>query len=119
MGEIIRIAPDKIEATQSIYDMGLDSLMGIELIVALESRFGIRLPVMALSENPTIAKLAERLAQQLLDMTNTESTQADTILTQTQQLMLQHGVEESKELLANSLDYDLLQNNNSVERIIH
>jgi hypothetical protein len=52
-------------------------------------------------------------------MTNTESTQADTILTQTQQLMLQHGVEESKELLANSLDYDLLQNNNSVERIIH
>ncbi len=119
VGEIIRIAPDKIEATQSIYDMGLDSLMGIELIVALESRFGIRLPVMALSENPTIAKLAERLAQQLLDMTNTESTQADTILTQTQQLMLQHGVEESKELLANSLDYDLLQNNNSVERIIH
>jgi phthiocerol/phenolphthiocerol synthesis type-I polyketide synthase C len=38
--------------------MGLDSLMGVELVLALEARFGIRLPVMALSQSPTISKLA-------------------------------------------------------------
>ncbi|MNW07182.1 hypothetical protein D3C71_2037370 [compost metagenome] len=35
--------------------------MGVELVVALEGRFGIRLPVMALSESPTLDKLSARL----------------------------------------------------------
>ncbi len=61
LGQILRLATDKIDANKSIYDMGLDSLMGVELVVALEARFGIRLPVMALSENPTIEKLTEKL----------------------------------------------------------
>jgi hypothetical protein len=38
--------------------MGLDSLMGVELAVAVENRFGMRLPVMALSDSPTVEKLA-------------------------------------------------------------
>ncbi|MFD4840010.1 SDR family NAD(P)-dependent oxidoreductase [Achromobacter sp. NPDC058515] len=67
IGEILRVSPDKIEAAQSVYDLGLDSLMGVELVVALENRFGIRLPVMALSESPTPAKLAERLVLLLRD----------------------------------------------------
>jgi phthiocerol/phenolphthiocerol synthesis type-I polyketide synthase C len=61
IGEILRISPEKIEDTRSLYDMGLDSLMGVELALAIESRFGIKLPVMALSESPTIAKLAEKI----------------------------------------------------------
>jgi hypothetical protein len=32
--------------------------MGVELAVAVENRFGTRLPVMAMSDNPTISKLA-------------------------------------------------------------
>ena len=59
VGEILAGSPDKIDPARSMYDMGLDSLMGVELVVALESRFGTRLPVMALSQSPTIAKLAE------------------------------------------------------------
>ncbi|MEF8723681.1 MAG: acyl carrier protein [Candidatus Accumulibacter delftensis] len=47
IGEILRVAPDKIDPNRSLYDMGLDSLMGVELMIALETRFGIRLPVMA------------------------------------------------------------------------
>jgi phthiocerol/phenolphthiocerol synthesis type-I polyketide synthase C len=38
--------------------MGLDSLMGVELAVAVENRFGLRLPVMALSDSPTVEKLS-------------------------------------------------------------
>jgi len=65
IGEILRIPPEKLDATRSVYDMGLDSLMGVELALAIESRFGIRLPVMALSESPTIEKLADKIIAQL------------------------------------------------------
>jgi acyl transferase domain-containing protein/NADPH:quinone reductase-like Zn-dependent oxidoreductase/acyl carrier protein len=58
IGEILRLPADKIDAEQPLHQMGLDSLMGVELVVAVEGRFGVRLPVMALSESPTIAKLA-------------------------------------------------------------
>jgi acyl carrier protein len=58
IGEILRIAPEKLDPTMSMQHMGLDSLMGVELAVAVENRFGTRLPVMALSDSPTVAKLA-------------------------------------------------------------
>jgi hypothetical protein len=45
--------------------MGFDSLMGVELATAVEARFTVRLPVMALSESPTVAKLSARILAQL------------------------------------------------------
>lgn len=102
VGEILRVSPDKIDATRSIYDMGLDSLMGVELVVALESRFGIRLPVMALSQSPTIAKLAERIIQQLKGNDEMEAASDEkAILAQAKQLASQHGAETSVESIAN------------------
>ncbi len=92
VSEILRISPEKIDPRRSIYDMGLDSLMGIELIVAMESRFGIRLPVMALSESPTIERLAERI---LLHLRGTDEHQAPSYEDITSQLQLatrQHGI---------------------------
>jgi acyl carrier protein len=65
IGEILRIAPDKIDTARSVQQMGFDSLMGVELVVAVESRFGTRLPVMALSDSPTLTKLAASIIAQL------------------------------------------------------
>ncbi len=89
VGEILRIGPDKIDPKRSIYDMGLDSLMGVELVLALESRFGIRLSVMALSESPTIARLAERMIELLTSRTVPE--ESDDIALQVTQIAAQHG----------------------------
>jgi acyl carrier protein len=61
VGQILRLHADKIAVERSLYEMGLDSLMGVELVTALEGRFGIQLPVMALTEGPTIAKLTSRV----------------------------------------------------------
>jgi acyl transferase domain-containing protein/NADPH:quinone reductase-like Zn-dependent oxidoreductase/acyl carrier protein len=91
VGEILRVMPDKIDAHRSIYDMGLDSLMGVELVLALESRFGIRLSVMMLSTTPSIAKLAERLLAQLKGAENNEAQQ------HIEQVATQHGVEMTAE----------------------
>lgn len=61
IGAILRIAPDKIDDHGSVYDLGLDSLMGVELALAIESRFGAKLPVMVLSDSPTVARLADQI----------------------------------------------------------
>lgn len=66
IGEILRIAPDKIDSDRSLYDIGMDSLMGVELVLAIENRFGISLSVMAISEGPTITKLVEKILEQLV-----------------------------------------------------
>lgn len=95
VGEILRVAPDKIDANRSIYEMGLDSLMGVELVLALESRFGIRLSVMALSATPTIAKLAERMITQLKGSTGNSAAQQ-----QVEQVAAQHGTEMTEESIA-------------------
>jgi len=109
IGEILRISPEKIDPTRSIYDMGLDSLMGVELVVALESRFGTRLPVMALSQNPTIVKLAERIILQLKGSDEIEED-TDSIIAQTKQAFSQHDTEVSAESIT-SLAADVQSSN--------
>jgi acyl transferase domain-containing protein/NADPH:quinone reductase-like Zn-dependent oxidoreductase/NAD(P)-dependent dehydrogenase (short-subunit alcohol dehydrogenase family)/acyl carrier protein len=109
IGEILRVAPDKIDPNRSLYDMGLDSLMGVELMIALETRFGIRLPVMALSQSPSIAKLAERVIQQLRgnEEGSEESSDAQArrgIVAQAEQVARQQGVEASLESIASLAD---------------
>jgi NAD(P)-dependent dehydrogenase (short-subunit alcohol dehydrogenase family)/acyl carrier protein len=101
LGEILRIPPDKIDPTRSMYDMGLDSLMGVELVVALESRFGTRLPVMTLSQNPTLVNLAERIIRLLKGGEAVDAASDDSeILAQAKQLAQQHGSEASAEAIA-------------------
>jgi acyl carrier protein len=80
LSQILLIAKDKINPDCSMYDMGLDSLMGVELMIAIESRFTVQIPVMALSEAPTLNKLAERLMTQLRSETPPSET-TDTLAT--------------------------------------
>lgn len=94
IGEILRIAPDRIDDEGSVYDMGLDSMMGVELAVAIESRFGARLPVMALSDSPTVAKLAARIIAQLQGTaTGHDSSARAQLEAQVQSALSQHAVQ--------------------------
>ncbi|MBU2720770.1 SDR family NAD(P)-dependent oxidoreductase, partial [Acidithiobacillus ferridurans] len=52
VGQILRLAVEKIPPDQNLGQLGLDSLMGIELALALEERLGIKLPAFLLSEGP-------------------------------------------------------------------
>ncbi len=116
LSQILRIAPDKIDTSKSIYDMGLDSLMGVELVVALEARFGVRLSVMAITENPTIEKLTQRLISVLRAQTDTSAHATQSLQTvesvnahaeQVSELAKLHGADSSPEdiaAVAESLD---------------
>ncbi len=93
LSEILRLAPDKLDIGRSVYDMGMDSLMGAELITALDARLGITLPLMALSEGPTIARLAERIVHQLrpASLTGAQESVSTEHVRQVQQVAMQHG----------------------------
>ena len=62
---ILRAAPASVETRRPLVDMGIDSLMTVELQVAARERFGMDLPLGALVEGATIEDLAARLVQRL------------------------------------------------------
>ncbi|MGE8685919.1 MAG: SDR family NAD(P)-dependent oxidoreductase [Achromobacter sp.] len=97
VSEILRVPADRIDPGRSLYDIGLDSLMGVELVVALEGRFGIRLPVMALSESPTLDKLSARLILALRGDARHDGGDADGIATHIERLATQHAQEVAPE----------------------
>lgn len=108
VSEILRVAIDKIDHNGSIYDMGMDSLMGVELVLALETRFGVRLSVMALAENATIGKLANKLIAVLTDEASQPAETQDSTLTHISHLANIHasdGSLQENELLANDIDH--------------
>ena len=71
---ILRLPIERIGADQSLHDIGMDSLMAVELALALEKRLHVALPPMLISENPTIVRIAERVLDQLRGASNPDAT---------------------------------------------
>jgi phthiocerol/phenolphthiocerol synthesis type-I polyketide synthase C len=114
LSEILRISPDKIDATRSLNTMGLDSLMGVELSVAVEARFGIRLPVMALRDNATLTKLSHTIIAHLKRHGDAETAvDSGNNLNQIEQLATQHGLDSNFQA-AQNLPYEFYQLNNRI-----
>jgi phthiocerol/phenolphthiocerol synthesis type-I polyketide synthase C len=65
VAEILRIAPERIEAGTPLLDMGMDSLMAVELAASIESALDIQLSALALSGGPTIESVVERIVRLL------------------------------------------------------
>ncbi len=58
---ILRLPANAVPYTRSLHDLGLDSLMAVELGLALEKRFGVTLPSMLINDNPTVERIAARV----------------------------------------------------------
>jgi len=94
VGTILRVAPDKLDENRSLLEVGMDSLMGVELMTSLENNLGISIPIMALSEGPTISRLAERLSHIIRPPENAEEAgDASPLAEQAKQLAAQHAAE--------------------------
>jgi len=65
VGQVLRLAPEKIDRNKPVFDLGMDSLMALELKLSMEDRFQIDVPVMALSDGGTINRLAEQVVRQV------------------------------------------------------
>jgi acyl transferase domain-containing protein/NADPH:quinone reductase-like Zn-dependent oxidoreductase/acyl carrier protein/SAM-dependent methyltransferase len=64
---ILRLPAERISPTQSVLELGMDSLMAVELSLALEKRFGVSVPPMLINENPGIDRIADRVLTSLGD----------------------------------------------------
>src|SRR6185312_17345813 len=51
-----------VDPLRPLSELGMDSLMAVELRLALESRLRIDLPLMSLAEGTSVASIATRLA---------------------------------------------------------
>jgi acyl transferase domain-containing protein/NADPH:quinone reductase-like Zn-dependent oxidoreductase/acyl carrier protein len=59
---ILRLPVSGIDPLRPLSEIGMDSLMAVELRLALESRLRIDLPLMSLAEGTSVASIATRLA---------------------------------------------------------
>ncbi|MFS8175523.1 type I polyketide synthase [Vreelandella titanicae] len=90
LASILLIDEEKLDIHRSVYDMGFDSLMGVELMTAIENRLGVQVSVMVLSEASTLDKLAGVLIQKMHQHDDVEDAPQDAIAS----LAAQHGTED-------------------------
>jgi len=86
---ILAIAADRIEPTKSLHDLGMDSLMAVELALGLEQRFKLQLPAMMLNDAPTVESLGARIGRMLAGDNEAEAQEANTAATES--ILKQHG----------------------------
>jgi phthiocerol/phenolphthiocerol synthesis type-I polyketide synthase A len=61
---ILGLDPDKpLDTSKPMAEMGLDSLLAMDLLAALETKFGIKLEETAHEDHPTISELARHVSK--------------------------------------------------------
>jgi hypothetical protein len=69
------MSPDSVAHDRPVLDLGMDSLMDMELGMAVEESFSVKLSIMAIAEGATMHTLAERIVD-MLDESAGDGTQA-------------------------------------------
>ena len=62
VGSVLRVKPESLRDDQPLTDLGLDSLMGVEIENSLEAAIGVALPPTSLMRARTIGQIATLIA---------------------------------------------------------
>jgi acyl carrier protein len=65
VGSVLRVKPDSLRDDQPLTDLGLDSLMGVEIENLIESSIGVALPPASLMRARTIGQIASIISEYL------------------------------------------------------
>ena len=65
VARIMKLGPERIDPARPLTEFGMDSLMAVELRLAVEQRFGVTVPLLALSEGATLSAMAARILRGL------------------------------------------------------
>lgn len=86
IGRILRIGEEEIDPARPLADVGMDSLMALELRMAAERQFGIDIPLMSLANGATLADMAARI----VDQVQSGSRDGDGLSDEAQRNAMQH-----------------------------
>jgi aryl carrier-like protein len=64
VASVLGASPERLEADRPLLQLGLDSLMAVELRNWIEGELKVNLPIVELMRSPSLAKLADLLADQ-------------------------------------------------------
>ncbi|WP_417668115.1 SDR family NAD(P)-dependent oxidoreductase [Roseibium sp.] len=93
IGKILRISPEEIDAHKPLSEIGMDSLMALELRMSAERQLGIDIPLMSLANGATLIDLSARVANRVLG----EGGDNDKLSSDSRQLASQHMTDERTE----------------------
>lgn len=65
LGRILRLPPDTIDPSRPLGDIGMDSLMGLELDMEMQRRHKVALPMLGLGAGATLQDVADRMTRKL------------------------------------------------------
>ena len=78
VAKILRISASKLDVNRSLLEMGIDSLMGVEMQMSIEKQFGVEIPTMELMGGISIAQIAGRIHDGIMaDAPAVPATEAD------------------------------------------
>jgi phthiocerol/phenolphthiocerol synthesis type-I polyketide synthase C len=105
VAKILGIGADRIDPARSLNDLGMDSLMGIELALGLEERFDIRLPAMMLNEGPTVERVTARIVEKAIKgHGEDEASEGGDLTAYVNAMAAQHGETPSAEEVTQVVD---------------
>jgi aryl carrier-like protein len=65
VARVLATAPDRLDIDRPLLQLGLDSLMAVELRNWIEGELQVSLPVVELMRSPSLSRLAELVAERL------------------------------------------------------
>jgi acyl transferase domain-containing protein/NADPH:quinone reductase-like Zn-dependent oxidoreductase/SAM-dependent methyltransferase/acyl carrier protein len=63
VAKTLRMSVDKLDVNRSLLDMGIDSLMGVEMQMTIEKQFGVDFPTVELVGGVSISGMAKRILE--------------------------------------------------------
>lgn len=94
VARILRLSDEEVDRDRPLAELGMDSLMALELRMAAEQRLKIEIPLMSLSDGATLSGIASRLAARLISGKEANADEEETLA-----LAARHLDEEQVEAL--------------------
>ena len=105
VAQVLCVSEDRVDPRRSVHELGMDSLMGVELVMGLEKRFALELPAMMLGEGITVERVAARIVDKLLRAGEEgEAAGGDRLDAIAATLAAQHGESVDPDLIVKTLE---------------
>ncbi|NML34339.1 type I polyketide synthase [Paraburkholderia antibiotica] len=96
IARILHMSPERVALDRSVLELGMDSLMGMELGMAVEESFGVKLSIMAIAEGATVHTLAVRIVDMLDESAGDAQSRSTDTNADVAALAMRHALDEDE-----------------------